>query len=97
MNDISKKIGRLVVYSKSMLRKRFPGTRYTVVGEIGNLTRNQAHTVTKVLESDVEVRIYPVGSHFPLIDHKVGYVLIDYDMIAVLYESRIPFFKAKIK
>jgi hypothetical protein len=81
-----------IVYSKKSLMRRFPGTSYNLIGEIGDLTRKRETSPVFILETNTNGNCYPHGTHLPFIDRRIGYVLSDYEKILVLYQSRIPKF-----
>lgn len=86
---------KLVVYSKRMLNRRYPGSHFFKIGEIGDMTRKNYYSMVKPLETDQKIKVYPIDTHLPLFDRKIGYVLLDYEYVATLYKSRIPQFIRK--
>lgn len=83
---------KLVVYSKQMLNRRFPGSHFFKIGEIGDMTRKNYYSLVRPLETDQKIKVYPIDTHLPIFDRKIGYVLLDYEYVATLYKSRIPKF-----
>lgn len=65
---------------------------YLVLGEIGDLSRKDKYYIKNAVETDTQVKVYPLGTHVFLLDRKVGYVLIGYDEAVIIYERR---FKSK--
>ena len=81
---------KIVVYNKSNIKRRFPNTNFEIIGEIGDLTRQNQYTIRKAYEGGSDLKIYPIGTHIPFFDRKKGYVFIDFDSLVVLYKSFIP-------
>lgn len=79
------------IYKRKDLFKGPKSYYFIVIGEIGNFKRKE-YVVSSLLETDSEVKIYPLGTHVPFKDRLVGYVLIDYRRIAKIYKSRFAYF-----
>lgn len=84
-----------IVHSKKSLIRRFLGTKYNLIGEIGCLFRRGESYPVVILETNITENCYPVGTHIPFIDRKIGYVLTDYESVVILYASRLPRFLRK--
>lgn len=86
--NINNSLG-LVVYKKNVLFRGSTSAHFIIIGEIG-FFKSTEYVLMNVLESEKEVKIFPLGTHRPLFDRLVGYALVDYRRIVKIYERRFP-------